>query len=226
MLLGSVAGGLILNGCDVPAGNEQAQVQPEAGNVYGRTPEEKERDAKLMSEKFFDEHELATIATLCDIILPASGDYPSATDVNVPDFVEFIAKDLPSHQLPLRGGIMWIDSYSRSRFDQEFVELSNDQQISIVDQIAYPEPKDPSLLPGVKFFDRVRNLVLTGYYTSKEGITALGYKGNVPNVWDGVPQEVLDKHGMSYEEDWMPSFVDQSKRNIKAEWDEEGNLLT
>ena len=27
----------------------------------------------------------------------------------------------------------------------------------------------------------------------------LGYQGNVPNVWDGAPQNVLDKLGVKYD---------------------------
>jgi hypothetical protein len=58
------------------------------------------------------------------------------------------------------------------------------------------------------------------------GIKDLGYKGNKPNVWDGVPQEVLDKHGVSYEKEWLAKCIDQSTRGDLAKWDEEGNLLT
>ena len=79
---------------------------------------------------------------------------------------------------------------------------------------------------GVSFFNRMRDLTMTGYYTSRIGVKDLGYVGNVPNVWDGVPQDVLDKHGMSYDPEWLAKCVDQSKRNDIAEWDENGNLLT
>jgi hypothetical protein len=57
------------------------------------------------------------------------------------------------------------------------------------------------------------------------GIDDLGYKGNSPNLWDGVPQDILEKHGLSYEKNWLPKFVDHSKRNETAEWDDNGNLL-
>ena len=67
---------------------------------------------------------------------------------------------------------------------------------------------------------------MTGYFTSEVGINELGYKGNIPNIWDGVPQDVLDQYGLEYDKDWLGKFVDQSKRNIIAEWDDEGNLLT
>ena len=72
----------------------------------------------------------------------------------------------------------------------------------------------------------IGNLVMTGDFTSEVGINELGYKGNQPNVWDGVPDEVLKAHGMSYDESWIPKFVDQSKRNDIAQWDEEGNLIS
>jgi len=58
------------------------------------------------------------------------------------------------------------------------------------------------------------------------GIKDLGYTGNAANVWDGVPQRVLDQHGVAYDPEWIAKCVDQSKRDVVAEWDEEGNLLT
>jgi hypothetical protein len=78
----------------------------------------------------------------------------------------------------------------------------------------------------IQFFALMRNLTVSGYYTSKVGIADLGYKGNQPNIWDGVPQEVLDKHGMAYDPEWIAKCIDQSKRNEIAEWDENGKLLT
>ena len=53
----------------------------------------------------------------------------------------------------------------------------------------------------------------------------MGYKGNFPNVWDGVPQDVLDQYGLEYDKEWLDKFVDQSKRNITAEWDDDGQSI-
>lgn len=66
----------------------------------------------------------------------------------------------------------------------------------------------------------------TGYYTTRMGIDDLGYKGNTPNVWDGVPEEVLREHGMSYEKKWLTKCMDQDKRTELARWDEKGNLIS
>ena len=220
----------MLNGCTP---GEQPQEQPQQmsgeqqeGSSYGRTPEEKLRDEKLMSMQFFTEEELATVAILCDIILPAEADFGSATEAGVPEFIEFIAKDMPNHQLPLRGGVMWLNNQTNERFNLDFNKCTEQQQISVIDEIAYPDRAPEHLKHGVVFFSLMRNLTLTGYYTSEMGIKDLGYKGNQPNVWDGVPQEVLDEHGLSYDPEWIARCVDQSKRNDTAEWDEQGNLIT
>ena len=227
ILLGTVAGATLATtaGCekDVP----EADASKELG-LYGRTPAEIERDNKLLEAVYFNEEELEMIAVLSDIILPATPTAGAATEAGVVDFIEFIVKDLPDNQLPIRGGLMWLNSESMRRYEKPFIEISDKQQISIIDDIAYPDDKGekPDLAAGIKFFDKIRGLVLTGYYTSKMGIQDLGYKGNQPNIWDGVPQDVLDKHGMKYDEDWLPKFVDQGKREIIAEWDDDMNLIT
>ena len=107
-----------------------------------------------------------------------------------------------------------------------FISCNQEEQISIIEKIAWPDQVEPGFEPGVKFFTLMRNLTLTGYYTTKEGIEELGYKGNSPTIWNGVPEDIMKEHGFEYESDWIPKFVDQSKRENIAEWDEEGNLLT
>lgn len=228
LLIGGIAGATIpLQGCRTDVVEETKEIISSTGG-YGRTPSEKEHDEKLRSEVYLNERELTTIATLCDIILPATPTAGSATEAKVPEFIEFIVKDLPTHQLPLRGGLMWLNGEATKRFNKAFVACTNEEQIAIVEDIAYPDPDEekPEMAPGISFFNRMRNLTMTGYYTTKMGIDDLGYVGNRPNLWDGVPQEVLNKHGLSYPEEWMPKFVNHETRDVQAEWDDQGNLLT
>ncbi len=227
LLIGSMAGaGLAAAACT--PGETTPKAVEAAAPLYGRLPEEIERDQKLKAEIFLNEHELETIAILCDIILPATPTAGSATAAEVPAFIDFIVKDIPSHQLPMRGGLMWLDREANLRFNKLFKSCTNEEQIAIIDDIAYPDPdgKKPEMAYGIKFFERMRGLTVTGYYTSKMGIEDLGYVGNRPNVWDGVPEEVLAEHKMAYDPEWLPKFVDQSKRNDLAQWDEQGNLIT
>lgn len=225
MLLGTVAGGLIINGCS-PQETATPPIPVADSSVYGRTAEEKARDQKLFESDFFNDQELTTIATLCDLILPASGDFGSATDAGVHEFIAFIVKDITTYQTPVRGGLMWLNSRANRKFDAPFADCSEAQQKALLDEIAYPDKAAPELAQGVSFFNTMRNLTLTGYYTSKMGIEDLGYQGNRPNVWDGVPEDVLKEHGMAYEEEWLAKCVNQETRNELAQWDEEGNLLT
>lgn len=229
ILLGSVAGGLALHGCK-PGDSELGEaLQSRAEEHYfGRTPKELEEIEKLQAEQFFNEHEMETIAVLSNLILPPNEQAGGAVDAGVPDFVEFMAKDIPELQTTFRGGLMWLDHKSNTEYGKEFKTLEEGNQKGILDAIAWYDPErslDEQPLE-IQFFALVRNLTVCGYYTSKIGIEDLGYKGNMPNVWDGVPQHVLDKHGMAYEEEWVSRCVDQSKRGVIAEWDEEGNLLT
>ena len=229
ILLGSVAGGLALHGCK-PADSEIGDalaVQAEEPH-FGRTPEEKEQIARLQAEQFFNEHELETITVLATRILPPHPEFGGPVEAEVPEFIEFMAKDIPELQTTLRGGLMWLDHKSNTEFGVEFKNAVEDQQKTLMDPIAFYDPKVPmgDQPLEIQFFSLMRNLTVSGYYTSKVGIAELGYKGNSPNVWDGVPQEVLDKHDLAYDEAWLAKCVDQSKRNEVAEWDEEGNLLT
>ncbi len=164
-----------------------------------RIPEEIERDKKLMAEKFFTASELATITVLCDIIMPADEKSASASQVGVPAYIEFMSKDQPYLQTPLRGGIKWLDNASMKLFGKNFVQCTTKQRIEIVDEIAYPEEVKPEFAQGAAFFTQMRNLTLSGYFTTKQGFDVLGYVGNKPNQWDGVPQEVLDKYGLKYD---------------------------
>ncbi|AEE50039.1 gluconate 2-dehydrogenase subunit 3 family protein [Haliscomenobacter hydrossis] len=163
----------------------------------GRTPEEVERDAKLMAETFFTQHEMATLAVLCDIILPADATSGSASQAGVPAFIEFMAKDTPHQQTPLRGGLMWLDNQAMKRFSKKFVACSPSERLQIVDDIAYPEQAKPAMKQGVSFFNLMRDLTMTGFYTTEMGFQDLGYIGNQPNVWQGVPEEVLKQYGLT-----------------------------
>src|SRR5882724_6445777 len=172
-----------------------------------RTPAELEHYNKLMAEKFFDDHEMKTITVLTDIIIPKDETSGSASDAGVPAFIEFIAKDMPRHQTPLRGGLKWLDLQCLKKFDNTFVDCNSPQQIEMVDEIAFPEKAKPEMQQGVAFFNLMRDLTATGFFTSKIGIEDLGYVGNRPNQWDGVPQDVLAQYGVKYDERTLAESV-------------------
>jgi hypothetical protein len=221
----SIGAGLLLEGC---YGISREKIKRSLTRYeYGRTPEEKLYDDKLFAEKFFSEPELYSLDKICNLILPPN-EFGSIRDAEVVQLIEFMAKDIPAYKEPLRNGLSWIDNESKKRINNLFVDCDITQQKNIFDEIAYYDPNKSitDYSEPVQWFNLVRNLTMTGYFTSEIGIKDLGYKGNIPNIWDGVPQDVLDQYGLEYDKDWIEKFVDQSKRNITAEWDDEGNLLT
>jgi hypothetical protein len=230
IILGAGASALAFHGCNPENESTQSAVAVAKSdeNYFGRTPEELERIEKLNAEKLFNDHELETIGILSTVILPPKEPHGGPIEADVPNFIEFMGKDQPDLQITLLGGLMWLDHKSNTDYGTDFKSATLEQQKAILDPIAFHNPNkslDDQALE-IQFFYLMRGLTMTGYYTSKVGIADLGYKGNMPNVWDGVPEDVLAQHGMSYDPEWIAKCVDQSKRNDIAEWDEQGNLLT
>lgn len=182
--------------CDTK-GSKTVNTEDAADKLAGIQDFEYERTKKLYEETYFTEHEMATITVLADIIIPRDDKSPSASEVGVPEFIEFIVKDLPDHKLPMRGGLKWLDIYTLNKYNNVFIQCKPEEQLSIVDEIAYPSKAKPEVAQGVTFFNRMRDLTASGFYTSKEGIADLGYAGNKPGVWTGVPHDVLKEHGFT-----------------------------
>lgn len=180
-----------------------------------RSKEEMEYEKKLLATgKFFADHEMATITVLADIIIPKDEVSGSASDAKVPDFIDFIVRDMPDHQVPMRGGLRWLDMQCLKRYEKTFVDCNQQQQMEMVNLIAYPEraKNKPELQPGVAFFNRMRNLTATGFYTSEIGIKDIGYIGNTPNQWNGVPDDVLKQYGLAYTEKELKECVSFEKK--------------
>lgn len=220
LIISSLASSLVLEGC-LP--KEKEIIYEKIWKYqYGRTPEEKKRDLELLNKTFFTKNEIKKIKRLANLILPPTpiGNIEKA---EVPEFIEFIVKDVPSFQKKLRDGLNWIDDFSKKSFNKYFIESTEIEQKEILDSVAYPKNNKSK---EEEFFSTFRDLVVTGYFTSEVGLKDLGYKGNQPNVWDGVPTEILKEHGFSNDKSWESKFIDQSKRNDIAVWDNEGNLIS
>ena len=211
LLAGSVATGVLLEACDVKTDNTKEIPDKKAvenkGNDFDRMKEEEAHYKDVTRDNFFDAHEMATISVLADIIIPKDDISGSATDAKVPDFIEFIVRDIPEHQTPMRGGLRWLDMQCLTRYGKSFVDCDDKQRIEMVDQIAYPAKAKPGMVPGVSFFSLMRNLTASGFYTSEIGVKDIGYIGNTPNLWNGVPADVLKQYNMAYTEKELKECV-------------------
>ena len=201
--LGTLSTGVLIDACktpDKPAVADTAVKDAEkaiSGNLV-RQPEEVEHDKEIAAKEFFSKEEMATITLLADIIIPKDEVSGSASDAKVPEWIGFIVKDMPEHQTPMRGGLRWLDLQCDKQFGKGFSALTHEQQIQMVDQIAYPKKAKPEMAQGVAFFNLMRDLTLSGFYTTEMGGKDVGYMGNVPNQWKGVPDDVLKQYGIAY----------------------------
>jgi gluconate 2-dehydrogenase gamma chain len=150
--------------------------------------------------RFFTQAEWETVQVLVDLIIPRDERSGSASDAGVPQFMDFLMLERLDEQLPMRGGLAWLDAESERRFGKRFVELADPQRRSLLDDIAWPARARPELIHGVAFFNRFRDLTASGFWSSKMGVADLEYQGNVVvGEWTGCPPAALAKLGVSYQ---------------------------
>ena len=137
-LLGAapLAGGFLLSEAQAQTAHERIARQKAAAGAY--------------VPKFFSPHEWATVRVLADMVIPRDARSGSATDAQVPEFMDFVIDDPlaePSqrerNKVQMRGGLAWLDRECARRFEgRRFVEASEAERKAVLDDIAYPKEKD------------------------------------------------------------------------------------
>jgi len=172
-------------------------------------------------ERTLSAEELAGLAALCDLIIPADERSPSASAVGAHEFIdEWVSAPYEDNQkdgVLVRGGLIWLDREASRRFGSgsggvsestdrpqaealRFRDLDFRQQAEICDEICNPATAAPELQFAARFFDRVRFLASTAFWTTDEGMDDIGYVGNVAlPSWDPLPPEVLHHIGLGGE---------------------------
>ncbi|HSB76112.1 MAG TPA: gluconate 2-dehydrogenase subunit 3 family protein [Terriglobales bacterium] len=74
-----------------------------------------------------------------------------------------------------RAGLQALQQQAHQRLGRSFLEAAGDEQVSLVGEISHA----PQELPGRRFYDLLRREAIRGYYTSRQGLAELDYKGNV-----------------------------------------------
>jgi len=142
----------------------------------------------------FDDHQWQTIHVVCDLIIPADEHSGSASQAGVPEFIDdwlaFRAEQDGNLDLTAKifGGLMWLD---REALPATFATLPVDGQKKILDRIAYPAKATPEDHQYVPFFNELRSLTVSGYFSSKMGVEYLPYLGNTAvEEWKGCDPKV------------------------------------
>jgi hypothetical protein len=192
-----------LGAAPVAAGFALSEAQAQRAHEHVRRESETGEEGPY-ERRFFDDHEWATVGALADLVLPADGGSGGATEAGVPEFIDFILTDelaspreREEMQTAVRGGLAWLDRECRTRFSGPFLECADEQKRAMLDEIAWPERAAPEKSQGVAFFNLFRDLVASGFWTSRMGMDDIGYMGNTYVAeWTGCPPEVLAKLGL------------------------------
>jgi hypothetical protein len=143
-----------------------------------------------------------TATALADVILPADQYGPAASEVGViemlDDWISAPYDQQQEDQPHILKGLVWLEDESKRRFNKPFPQLSTDQQHAICDDICFVKTAKPEFNAAAIFFDRFRMICGSAYFSTPVGWKAIGYVGNTPlEKFDGPPQEVLDKLGVT-----------------------------
>ena len=147
--------------------------------------------------KIFDDKQWRTVGVLCDLIIPADDRSVSATKAGVPEFIDdwidFRTREDGNDMLSaeIMGGLSWLDQEATRQFGKDFAGAAPAQQKQLLDRIAWPEKAAAEDHHWVVFFNRFRDLTVSGFFSSQVGVADLQYTGNVAVAeWKGCDPAV------------------------------------
>jgi hypothetical protein len=122
--------------------------------------------------QFFSPQEYPVVERLTELIIPSDGT-PGAREAGVAEFVDFMVAHERDKQYKVRTGITWLNAHSERLLGHPFVELSEEQQVSILEPLAYKAKYREGEEDGREFFSSIKDLTAMGFYSSEIGYTEL-----------------------------------------------------
>jgi hypothetical protein len=142
---------------------------PNRGHGEGKT--------QALQARFFSAAEYATVARLCDLIIP-SDETPGAREAGASEFIDFmVGHQSPDQQKRFRTGLAWLEDRAQGTHKRAFTALAPPAQQEILDALAFKDRHRPGDEAGRAFFSLVREYTVMGYYTSEMGLQELDYPG-------------------------------------------------
>jgi gluconate 2-dehydrogenase gamma chain len=148
-------------------------------DLYGQTQAHAHHIAATVAPHFFNERDFKTIARIADLIIPPT-DTAGAGNAGVPEYIDALVARNTDHQLVFADGLRWLDGESQRAAQKWFLELTEEQQLAILEPVCATYDADPeNRARNIQFFGLMKNLTADGYYTSRVGLMdELQYQGN------------------------------------------------
>jgi len=122
--------------------------------------------------QFFTAPQYAMVERLAEIIIP-SDSTPGAKEAGVAEFIDFMVASDPDEQYGFRTGLTWLDAHSEQTAGRKFMEISPQQQISLLEPLGFKDKARLGEEDGRRFFRLMREYTVTGFYTSEIGFKEL-----------------------------------------------------
>jgi hypothetical protein len=126
--------------------------------------------AQSAAPSVFTQAQYETVDLLSDLVIPET-DTAGARQARVAAFIDTILSDAPSAERDrFLDGLDWLDARSAELFGATFAAAAPEQQTALLTIVSSPENDSPADRIGVEFFQAMKSLTVTGYYTSRIGM--------------------------------------------------------
>ena len=122
--------------------------------------------------QFFTPAEYASVERLTEIIIPTDTT-PGAKEAGVAEFIDFMVASDPDAQYGFRTGLTWLDAFSDETTGKRFMELSLEQQTSLLEPLGFKDKARAGQEAGQQFFSMMREYTVKGFYTTEVGFKEL-----------------------------------------------------
>jgi hypothetical protein len=157
------AGGVGVAASGLWVGNLSLLAQARAAHAHAAVSAQ---SATGWTPKVLTAHQLATVAVLSELIIPQTGT-PGAKAALVDRFIDSIMQEAaPADRARFLTGLAWVDARSKALFKTTFVSAGPAQQNDLLTKLS-AEQEDRA---GVEFFQAIKSMTITGYYTSEIGL--------------------------------------------------------
>ena len=162
-----------------------------AQEVHHLTAEAQAAATGPYTPKSFTPTEFRTLERLTDLIIPVENGAPGALAAGCAAWIDMISSENDQLKKIYKNGFAWVNAAMKTRGAPSFVDATPEQQIALLDQIAYRRNQSPELTPGIEFFSWVRRMTVDAFYTSAIGIKDIDYRGNSPMGSYPEPTEAI-----------------------------------
>jgi hypothetical protein len=126
------------------------------------------QSAAPWTPKTLNQHQLDTVASLSELIIPQT-ETPGAKATLVDRFIDSVLSEAPAaDRTSFVKGLAWMDARSKALCGKDVVSATPAQQTELLTRLSAANSREERA--GIDFFNAIKSMTITGYYTSEAGL--------------------------------------------------------